>query len=69
MKLATLPDHWQAPVMPVTGADAIAQGMAPGPAIGKLMAAMETDWIAGGFIATRTDLLADLQQRVENLAG
>ena len=67
MTLATLPDRWEPPVMPITGTDAIAQGVAPGPAIGKLMAAVEADWIAGGFIATRTDLLADLQRRLANL--
>ncbi len=40
---------WQAPVFPVTGADLIAQGLNPGPDLGKTLEKMEQDWIDHGF--------------------
>jgi poly(A) polymerase len=55
---------WQAPRLPVKGRDAIALGMPQGPAVGELMAAIETWWIAGDFRATRKQTLAKLRELV-----
>jgi poly(A) polymerase len=41
--------EWMPPRLPVTGADLIARGMSPGPAIGKLLAELEAWWIAEDF--------------------
>lgn len=40
---------WNAPVFPVTGADLIAQGLNPGPELGRTLEKMEQDWIDHGF--------------------
>lgn len=40
---------WSAPRFPVTGRDLLAAGMAPGPAVGERLRAIEADWIAEGF--------------------
>lgn len=47
--LVLLAKTWSAPVFPVTGADLIAQGLSPGPELGKVLARMEQDWIDHGF--------------------
>jgi poly(A) polymerase len=47
--LASLPDHWQAPVFPLKAADFMARGIAKGPQLGKVLAAAEEKWIAAGF--------------------
>ena len=44
-----LPERWIAPSLPVRGADVLALGVAPGPAVGRVMAAFEDWWIAAGF--------------------
>lgn len=40
---------WSAPPFPVTGRDLLAAGLAPGPAVGERLRAIEADWIAEGF--------------------
>jgi poly(A) polymerase len=45
----TLPSRWTAPKLPVGGAAVVALGVAPGPRIGRILAAFETWWIAAGF--------------------
>jgi poly(A) polymerase len=44
-----LPGRWIAPKLPVSGADVIALGIAPGPRIGLILGAFEAWWIAAGF--------------------
>jgi len=58
---ARLPEHWTAPQLPVRGADVLAQGVPPGPAVGRVMTAFEDWWIADGFPddAERTALKLD----------
>ena len=56
---------WDAPSLPVRGADVTALGVEPGPEVGRLLAAVEDWWIAGDFQATRKELL----QKLEELAG
>jgi poly(A) polymerase len=57
-QLLTLPDRWEAPKLPVSGRHLAAAGVAPGPGMGELLRALEQDWIDGGFVATREQLLA-----------
>lgn len=53
-----LPQRWQAPELPVRGADVVALGITPGPEVGQLIAAFETWWIGAGF-PTDAKLAAD----------
>jgi poly(A) polymerase len=47
--LASLPQHWNAPVFPLKAADFISRGIDKGPALGAALAAAEDAWIAAGF--------------------
>ena len=58
--LATLPDRWQAPQFPLSGADVLAAGVPAGPRVGTILRALEELWIASGFSITREDLLAKI---------
>ncbi len=63
--LAALRD-WTPPVFPLTGKDAIAAGVAPGPAVGQILRRVQDRWIAGDFRpASREELLALLKRIVE----
>ncbi len=55
--------EWPAPRFPVKGRDAVMLGVAPGPAVGRLMATLEDWWIAGDFQANREACLAELRER------
>ena len=44
-----LAERWQAPELPLRGADVLALGVQPGPEVGRVIAAFETWWIAEGF--------------------
>jgi poly(A) polymerase len=54
---------WTAPRFPVTGADVVARGIPPGPAVGAILAELEAWWIAADFRPGRTDVLAELESR------
>jgi len=45
----TLPMRWTAPALPVRGADVVARGVTPGPAVGRIVNAFEDWWIGAGF--------------------
>lgn len=60
-----LSHHWQAPAFPLTGNDALAAGLVPGPVIGATLAALETAWVETGFTRCRAQLLADLTALVD----
>lgn len=47
--LVTLPDRWEPPKLPVSAADLISRGMAPGPELGRALRAIEAAWIDAGF--------------------
>jgi poly(A) polymerase len=53
-----LADRWQAPEFPLRGTDIMALGDVKGPAIGKILRELEAEWVAGGFAASREELLA-----------
>ncbi len=61
--LLRLAEGWRPPQFPLKGRDLVAAGIAPGPQIGKLLAALETWWIKGDFRATAAQCRAELNRR------
>ncbi|MBA2126908.1 CCA tRNA nucleotidyltransferase [Hyphomicrobium methylovorum] len=57
---ALLADRWKAPQMPFSGADVLALGTAPGPAVGRILDAFERWWMAADFPQCKTTLRAKL---------
>lgn len=55
--LLDLPEHWDIPVLPVSGRDLIAAGMTPGPDMGATLRKLEDWWVASDFTPTKQDLL------------
>lgn len=58
----TLPGRWQPPRFPLGGADVMSEGVAAGPRVGSILAALEERWIADNFITDATALRAQLQE-------
>jgi len=54
--------RWTPPSLPISGADALALGLKPGPQVGKLLEAVERWWIDGDFSADRAACLAELKR-------
>jgi poly(A) polymerase len=64
-KLLEEAQQWVEPIFPLKGRDVITMGgLLPGPAVGGILAAVETWWIEGGFSADRGMCLAELQRRI-----
>lgn len=57
---------WIPPVLPLTGHDVTALGIAPGPRVGQLLAAVEDWWEAADFAPGRAECLAHLEELVGN---
>jgi poly(A) polymerase len=59
--LATLPQHWTAPVFPLKAADFLSRGVPRGPEMGAALRAAERAWVAADFPADRAaiDAIAD----------
>ena len=71
-KLLALPDRWQAPEMPLKGADLVELGFSKGPQIGQALKEIEEGWIAEGFAGSRAALLQaaqDILVRSRNQTG
>jgi poly(A) polymerase len=64
-KLLALAKGWKPVVFPLKGRDLAAAGVAPGPELGKLLAALEAWWIAGDFRASRKACLAEMARRID----
>ena len=64
-KLLALAKGWKPVVFPLKGRDLAAAGVAPGPELGKLLAALEAWWIAGDFRASRKACLAEMTRRMD----
>jgi poly(A) polymerase len=60
-RLKSLADGYKRPELPVTGDDALAAGVAPGPDIGKVLRRAEAAWIDSDFQLSRDQLLATLR--------
>ncbi|EFL89053.1 CCA tRNA nucleotidyltransferase [Ahrensia sp. R2A130] len=52
--------RWQRPILPVRGADLIAAGMEPGPAISERLSKMEERWIDSDFALSSEELLTGI---------
>jgi poly(A) polymerase len=59
-ELLAQPALWLPPALPVKGADILAAGFAPGPKVGRVLAALEDWWVASDFQPSKDDLLARL---------
>ncbi len=57
--------EWTVPRFPLKGRDAVRLGVPPGPAVGRLMAAVEDWWVAADFQADR----AMCMQKLKDLAA
>lgn len=57
---------WTAPVFPLRGADLLAAGLPPGPAVGRALAAVEEWWLDHDFRPTRA---ACLEEAIRRHAG
>lgn len=60
-----LAESWPTPRFPLAGKDVLARGVARGPHVGALLAALEAWWIDGDFGADKPALLARLDQLIE----
>ena len=60
--LLALAKDWTTPVLPIDGSDVLALGIAPGPQVGRLLAAVEDWWLDGDFQADRQACLEKLRQ-------
>ena len=49
---------WHKPIFPITGEDVVSLGVAPGVAVGKILAATENWWIANNFKPNCADCVA-----------
>ncbi len=63
--LYALPERWQPPVFPFSGADVVAAGIPPSPRVGEILRELESGWIAAGFPDDRQQLDAELGRLVE----
>lgn len=52
------------PAFPLSGADLLDRGLEPGPAVGRVLRAVEDDWIAAGFPADASFLAERLAARI-----
>jgi poly(A) polymerase len=57
-----LPDRWQPPRFPLTGADVLAQGVPAGRRVGEILRTLEDWWVAGDFAADEAALRARLAE-------
>ncbi len=64
-RLATIPR----PVFPLSGRDALALGIAPGPCVGAALRSVRRWWLAGGCIADRAGCLLTLRERIAGTGG
>jgi poly(A) polymerase len=56
--LLHLADQWTIPVFPLKGGDLVSAGIASGPKLGQVLAALEDWWVASDFMPSKQDLLA-----------
>lgn len=56
--LLALPEHWALPLLPIKGSDVLQAGVSSGPAVGRILLALEDWWIANDFKPTQEELFA-----------
>ncbi len=54
-------ERFQKPVFPLSGADVLATGVAPGPKVGEILGQLEDKWVEGNFALERDGLLERLK--------
>lgn len=57
-------ERFQKPVFPLSGADVLAAGVAPGPKVGEILGQLEDKWVEGNFALEREGLLGRLKGMV-----
>jgi poly(A) polymerase len=62
LRLLHIVGNWKAPAMPVRGADLLARGLPAGPRIGRILAELESWWIAEGFTGDAARIEARLSE-------
>lgn len=65
-RLLDLAARWMPPSLPLSGADVLARGVAPGPAVGAVMEAVESWWIDEDFRPGRKACLARMDALLRN---
>ena len=63
-ELLRLAKSWKPPRFPLRGRDLLAAGIAPGPQVGTLLAALEAWWIKGDFRASVAQCRVELRRRL-----
>ena len=63
--LLSIADGWERPRFPLTGRDAMAAGVAEGPEVGRILAALESWWQAEDFLPDE----AQLRDKMKSLIG
>jgi poly(A) polymerase len=63
-RMLDLADTWEIPAFPLGGDDVTALGIAPGPRVGTLLAAVRRWWEEGDFAADRPACLTQLRRIV-----
>ena len=56
-------NQWQAPQLPISGADLLSHGVDNGPALGQMLKGAETLWVQSDFTLTKPALLAAVVTR------
>lgn len=59
-------EKFERPVFPLSGADVLAAGLAPGPKVGEALKGLEEMWIGSNFSFDRAKLLARLDDLIRN---
>ncbi|HXV30900.1 MAG TPA: CCA tRNA nucleotidyltransferase [Sinorhizobium sp.] len=65
-RLLARAEKWQRPVFPLSGADVMKAGVAPGPKVGALLAELENLWIERNFNLDRATLVTRLESLVRS---
>lgn len=60
-------DRFRPPPLPVGGADVLALGVAPGPAVGEILRRIEADWLMSDFALDRSACLERLRRHAADV--
>ena len=74
MTVSLAPGHriaaqWIPRSFPATGADVLALGVSPGPAVGRILAAAEEWWIGAGFEPDKVAVRERMRYLIESQKG
>jgi poly(A) polymerase len=65
--LASLPQRWRAPKLPLKAADFLARGITEGPTLGQVLALAEDAWLAADFPLDKASLASIADQAVSRV--